>query len=253
MNTISYHFKAILKTFDLIVKGNYLLFFVPGLIISLFFIWLEYSASSVDGSIGYVSDYSWINSIISYIDTGINKSLSILVYIIDQLYIFIILTVLSPFNTYLGEKLDSRLSGNQFKGGLIRFVNDFIRMVFVVIIALALEFAIMGVYAFFSWVLGFSFLNEYVYWAISAFFFGFSFYDFALERYETSVFGTLGFAFRKPLTMFLTGALFMLIYAIPYIGIPISPVIILMVSTIVYLHHTKQIKVQTELTLTHNE
>lgn len=253
MKTISYHFKAVLKTVELLAKGNYLLFFIPGLIIALFFIWLEYSASSIDGGIDYVSDYSWINSIVGYVDTGINKSLSILVYIIDQLYVFIILTVLSPFNTFLGEKLDNRLSGNEFKGGLIRFVNDFIRMIFVVILALVLEFAIMGIYAFFSWIFGFSFLNEYVYWAISAFFFGFSFYDFALERYETSVFGTLGYAFRKPLTMLLTGGLFMIIYAIPYIGIPISPVIILMVSTIVYLHQTKQIKKQTELTPTTNE
>ena len=111
----------------------------------------------------------------------------------------------------------------------------------------------MGIYVFIAWLFGFSFLYDYVFFIIGALFFGFSFYDFALERYETSVFGTLDYAFRNPLTMLLTGGLFMSIYAIPYVGIPLSPVLALMISTIVYLHLTKQIKVQTELTPTNNE
>lgn len=253
MKTISYHFKAILTTIDLLKKGNYLVFFIPGLIIALFFIWIKSAGASIDTGIDYKSDSSWIDSAIGYLNSFITGSRNFISFIVDQIYVFIVLTVLSPFNTFLGEKLDSRLTGNQFKGGLTRFVNDFIRMVFVVIIALTLEFGIMGVYALFSWILGLSFLNGFVYWIISAFFFGFSFYDFALERYEINVFGSLSFAFKKPLTMLLTGGLFMAIYSIPYLGIPISPVIILMVSTIVYLHHTKKIKVQTELTPTHNE
>jgi len=246
MKTISYHFKAILTTIDLLKKGNYLVFFIPGLIIALLFLWINNLGANLSTGVNSLNDNSWLNWLLSGLGSGVS-------YIVNQVYVFVILTVLSPFNTYLGEKLDSRLSGNQFKGGLTRFINDFIRMIFVVIIALTLEFGIMGIYALFAWILGFSFLNEYVYWVILAFFFGFSFYDFALERYETSVFGTLGFAFRNPLTMLLTGGLFMMIYAIPFIGIPISPVIILMVSTIVYLHLIKQIKVQTELTPTHND
>lgn len=253
MKTINYHFKAVLKTAELLFKGNYLLFFIPGLLITLFFLWLKNMGASVDGQTDYQSDYSWINWLTGKWNAFSKGAIAILGVVVKQIYVFVILTLLSPFNTYLGEKLDSRLSGNEFKGGLIRFINDFIRMIFVVILAIILEFGIMGVYALFASLFGFTFLNDFAYWLIAAFFFGFSFYDFALERYETSVFGTLGYAFRNPLTMLLTGGLFMLIYAIPYIGIPISPVIILMISTIVYLHKSNQIKVQTELTPNNNE
>jgi hypothetical protein len=45
----------------------------------------------------------------------------------------------------------------------------------------------------------------------------------------------------------LTGAIFLIIYSIPVIGIPIAPVVTVMVSTIVYLYIKKRLPKQTEL------
>ncbi|MGB0915662.1 MAG: hypothetical protein ACPGVI_06290, partial [Crocinitomicaceae bacterium] len=110
-----------------------------------------------------------------------------------------------------------------------------------------LEFAFMGIYWIISWFIGFEILDNIVYFCIAAFFFGFSFYDFALERYEAGVFSSLGFAFSKPLTMILTGGVFLAIYNIPIIGIPAAPVITLMVSTMVYLYISKKINATTNI------
>ncbi len=240
MKSINYHIKAITLTFEELFKGNFLLFFIPGAVLTVIYYWLTAQASALTEAATLASDYSWFDSILGYVNSAVQGAFSIFGLITEQLYIFLVLTALSPFNTYLGEKLDSKYTGEKFEGGLIRFFNDIIRMIFVVIIALVLEFGFMAIYWMISWFIGFEILDQVVYFCIAAFFFGFSFYDFALERYQAGVFSSLGFAFNKPLTMILTGAVFLAIYNIPIIGIPAAPVITLMVSTLVYLHTTKK-------------
>ncbi len=236
------------------MKGKFLLFFIPGIIITLFYWWIHSYTSNLGEDIVLSSDKSWLDWLAGYLNKGINAAFSAIDFIIVQLYIFIVLTALSPFNTLLGERFDSSLTGNSFQGGIIRFINDFIRMIFVVIIALVLEFLTIGVYWLISKIFGLGAIDTIISWMISAFYFGFSFYDFALERYEVGVAGSLGFSFRKPITMVLTGGIFLLIYNIPIIGIPLAPVLTLMISTVVYLYVEKKLPIaKTELKTIDNE
>ena len=105
----------------------------------------------------------------------------------------------------------------------------------------------MGIYWIFSWIFGFGFMDTVMYFLIAAFFLGFSFYDYSLERYGVGVFGTIGYAFKNMLTMILTGSIFLLIFEIPYIGIPIAPGIAVMVATIVYLYRENKYPVKTDI------
>jgi CysZ protein len=113
------------------------------------------------------------------------------------------------------------------------------RMVFVVLVSLTMEFFVMGTYWVLSWILGLGFMDFIVYSVISGFFFGLSFYDYSLERYKQGVFSTFGYAFSKFGMVTLTGLVFMLIFAIPYIGIPIAPVIATMIATVIYIKQLK--------------
>ena len=88
-------------------------------------------------------------------------------------------------------------------------------------IAVTLEISFLIFYYMVSWIFGLGFIDGIMFFIISAFFYGMAFYDFALERDQAGVFGTLGFAFSKPLSMLLTGAIFLIIYSIPVIGIPL--------------------------------
>jgi CysZ protein len=126
----------------------------------------------------------------------------------------------------------------------MRFLNDVIRMIFVVLLALTMELAFLFVYWTLSFALGLDIVDPIVYFLISAFFFGFAMYDYSLERYGIRMFGTLTFAFEHMLTVILTGSIFLGLYNIPYVGIPLSPVITVMVSTIVYLYMTKKLPVE---------
>jgi CysZ protein len=235
METINYHIKSITNTFEELFKGNFLLFFIPGIVLTVVYYWFTLQASTIINPAELTTELfiSWY--------TGVGETFSLFQLITEQLYIFMVLTVLSPFNTYLGEKLDEKYTGRKFEGGLLRFFNDFIRMIFIVILALFLELIFIGLYWIISWIIGLELLDTIVYFCITGFFFGFSFYDFSLERYETGVFSSLDFAFNQPLTMILTGAIFIGIYNIPIIGVPLAPVITIMVSTLVYLYLTKKI------------
>lgn len=241
MKTISYHIKGITATFSELIKGNFLLFFIPGIVITAVFLIFDYYLSSLQAASELSSDYSWIDWIFGWVNSGVSMIFSVLSFITEQVYIFIVLTLLSPFNTLLGERLDSKLTGQTFKADFIRFINDFIRMIFVVSIALLMEIACLMAWWIISYLLGLDILDPIIYFIISAFFFGFAFYDFAFERYSMKIFETISFAFSYPLTMLLTGSIFVGIYTIPMVGIPISPVITVMVSTIVYLYIKKKL------------
>jgi len=242
MKTFNYHIKALKDTFEELSKGNFLLFFIPGIVLTTGYYWFIYEAFAISKAIALTSDYSWFSWIIDFFNSAVQKTFAVFILLTEQFYIFLVLTLLSPFNTYLGERLDTKHTGTKFEGGIIRFIHDFIRMIFVIILAISLEFICIVLYWILSWFIGFEPLDTIVYFCITAFFFGFSFYDFALERYKSNVFSSLEFAFSKPLTMILTGGLFLAIFNIPIIGIPLAPVITLMVSTFVYLYLTKKIQ-----------
>lgn len=237
--SVNHHIEAVKSTWNQLSKGNFLIYFVPGIIITLLFISIHLITDTLlEGNIT-TQETGWLSSVFSKIGSVID-------FIITQLYIFIILTVLSPFNTILSEQLDTKITGQKFSFSVIRLINDLFRMILIVIIALTLQFFFIGIWWFIAWIFNVNntFFYDCVAFLISAFFFGFSFYDHSLERYEVNVFGSIGFAFSNIFLITLTGSLFKLLYYFPYfwevsyIGIVIAPVLTTMISTIVYLRVT---------------
>lgn len=250
MKSIKYHFQGISITLQQLFQGKYLYYFIPGGVVTVIYWYIHYSVASYEEAIDLTTGYSWLDWGTSYIETGISGMFSFMDVIFEQIYIFVVLTLLSPFNTSLGEKLDSQLTGKAFNTSIIRFINDFIRMIFVVMLVIFLELAFIVIYWMISWMFGLDAIDGFVYHIIAAFFFGFSFYDFALERYEQGVFSSLYYAFANPLSMIITGSIFLLIYNIPIVGIPLAPVLAVMISTVVYLYLEGKLTISKEITTT---
>lgn len=242
MQAIRNHITGIQITFRALAQGKYLTYFIPGLVITLLYWFVVLRTRNFGDSLLVETEISWLEQIESYINSGIEGIFSGFEFMLTQLYIFTLLTLLSPFNVALGERLDEELTGNSYSFTISRFVKDFFRMILVVSLALFLEFSFFFLYWILSWILPFGFLDVYVYQLITAFFIGFSFYDFALERYHKSVGSSLYYAFEKPLSMILTGLLFLLLFQIPIIGVPIAVVLSVMISTVVYLYNEKLVK-----------
>ncbi len=238
-NSFAFHFHAVRITFSELFKGRFLYFFIPGLILTAFYLLIQYYTNSAREAYTLgESEISWLDWVYGMINKGTSTMFSIFDVIMQQVYIFFVLTVLSPFNTILSERLDSQLTGQKFKTTLARFINDFIRMIFVVLIAVMAEIGFMLAWWLLSWIIGSELIDSIMYFLIAAFFFAFSFYDYSFERYGKGMFDSFNYAFSNPVKMLLTGSIFLLIYSIPVAGIPISPVIAVMISTIVYLYDT---------------
>lgn len=248
MKAINYHIRGIITSIEHLLKGKYLIYFLPGLVLTGLFWYFRTTALEIDESANPVNEESWWGTVVGWYDTGVSKALGIIDFLLEQLYIFVVLTVLSPFFAALGEKFDKELTGKVTEGSILRFINDIIRMVFVVILSLLLELIFLGIYWLISRLFGFSdFVDMIMYFCIASFFYGFAFYDFALERHAKGVFSSLGFAFTAPLGMIIIGAIFQGIYWIPYIGIPIAPVFVVMISTVAYAYYIKQLPKSTEI------
>ncbi len=232
MKTLLYHTKAIQFTIEQLSKGKYILFFTPGIVITLIFWWIRESLGINDVQGTDIHD-TWES--IKYNLLQVTDS------ILLQINIFFILTILAPVNTILGERWDEFLTGNKYHFDLIRLIEDMIRMIFVVALAIFLEIIFYGIYYLISWIFGLDFLDDFADWLIASFFFAFSFYDYALERYKIGVIDSLKFAFKNPLAMIISGSIFLIIYKIPMIGIPLSPIFTLMITTVVYLYITKRL------------
>lgn len=242
MKDILYHFKGVQFLVQQLARGKYISYFIPGLIITILY-WLLMDSAS--GWSDFSTRWTWLNTFLSWIFSGLG-------FATEKIYIFIVLTLLSPFNTSLAEKVDEELTGHTVKNSLLLFINDMIRMIFVVLIMIVLELLFLSVYWLISWVIP-DFINTIVYFVISAFFFGLSYYDFALERYKQNVFATVGYAFKKPLGMLITGAIFLAIYEIPYVGIPISPVVAVVISTVAYAYYNNYTQDKNALKTIENE
>jgi len=238
MKALQNHIQALSYIVNSLFKGKFLIFYLPGLCVGIIF-WQLFSAlNSTEESLGMVESVPLIGS---YLQTGVESTFGVFDFILEQFFIFFVLTILSPFNTILSEKIDSDLTGKKYKFDIGEVIMDLFRMILIVIIALFLEFTTLGIYWIISTIFGLDVLDPVFYFLIAAFFYGFSFYDYSLERYRKGVFSSIGYAFSNILGVTLTGSVFLAIYHIPYIGIIIAPVLTTKISTFVYINQNLNI------------
>jgi len=240
-NFLNTHLIAIKTTIEILKNGKIWLYFIPSLLVCLFFLLLR--------SIFHLGETSeqLLNDSTSWYQFLFGKIGALLDFFITQLYIFIVITILSPVNTMLSEKVDTLLTGNKFTFSLLRLFNDFVRMIFIVIIALTIEFSILIAWWLFAFIFGLTgtLFYEIITLFIGAFFFGFTFYDHSLERYQVGIFQSIGFAFTKIPLVLTTGIIFKTLYYfpyfwdVPYLGIMLAPIFTTIIATVVYLYDRK--------------
>jgi CysZ protein len=232
MSAIQLHIFAIGQMVNAFKKGRYWKFFLPGLGISILF-WILY------GLLSFLAIFFSLlgNSplIGEYLQVGVNGFFGIFEFLFDQLLVFIILTILSPVNGFLSEKIEREDSKTAVEFDWSMLVNNLLRAVFLVLLLLIMEFALIFVYWLVSLFIDSPNLDALVYFLIAAFFYGFSFYDYSFERHRKDVFSSIDFSFKNITTVLLTGSIFSILLSIPFVGIIIAPVIATMLSTWVYI------------------
>jgi len=226
------HWSAMKMATHLLTKRMFVIYFMPPIIVTFFYVTVAILLPSVFFSGGQTGTWS----------VAIAKLGQILDFLLAQVYIFVVLTFLSPFNTMLSQKVDTHLNDRVFSVRVIDVIRDVLRMIGVVFIALSMQFFAVATWWLVARIVGLhnSVVYEAVAFVISAFFIGFSFYDYSLERHKISVFNSLKFAFCQWKIVAITGIIFKTLYwfpylwEIPYLGIVVAPIFTTVLSTVMY-------------------
>ena len=237
MRELKNHLFALKRSIYLLRQKQFLVFFVPGILIALIFYSYIIIVGAVGDIFGLTSKTPWIGSYIgTAVDSVFNWVNSISIYI----YQFTLITLLSPFHTVLSQRVETHENGNIYKSNIKKFFNDILRTIGVVFLGGLIYFSIFLCWIFIAWLTGITFLSPLVSAILIGFFTGFNSYDYSLERHNVKIKDSWKFAFRNPIKMILTGLVFTLILYIPIIGVVIAPVLLTMVGTINYLDIKKK-------------
>lgn len=226
------HYYSIKRALILIFQGHFLLYFIPGLVIAIFFFIYTEGLTSLNNIFGFLSKTPWVGS---YIGSGVDTVFTWINSLSLFIYQFTLITLLSPFHTLLSQRVETLETGKKFTSNWSSFFNDILRTMGVVFVGGMIYFSIYLIWALVAWLLGLSFLSPFVSAVLISFFTGFNSYDYSLERHNVSIAQSWVYAFRNPLQMVLTGGIFSLLLLIPLLGVVIAPVLLTMVGTINYL------------------
>ena len=61
MRAINYHIRGIITSFEHLSKGKYLIYFLPGLILTIIFWYFRSKTIAIDEAIDLTSEYSWLD------------------------------------------------------------------------------------------------------------------------------------------------------------------------------------------------
>src|SRR3989338_3046346 len=114
INSLLFHWHALRITVQQLLKGRFLVYFLPGLILTIAFVLFQLYLEKLQFRYLMKSEISWLDWMYSWVNAGTSTVFTIVEAIFVQLFIFTVLTLFSPFNTHLSERLDTQLTGQKF-------------------------------------------------------------------------------------------------------------------------------------------
>lgn len=207
-------------------------FLFPAIIVALFYGILFLFLSIILLPLGLLTFIPFVGDFIhSFHEWMLSTSSHILFYVNS----FTIITLLSPFNNLLSAKCDEKLNKKTFPYSVGEFFSDLWRAIKInSILLFAYLISIVLVHLVFAF-LDVDFIKESIIFVITSFLFGFSFFDYNFERYKMRISETIVKGMKNWQFILVGGIIFQLLYLIPFVGVVISPFLITIITTHVFL------------------
>jgi CysZ protein len=125
---------------------------------------------------------------------------------------------MSPVFSQLSERTDQLLNNTDFPFSFRQFVKDILRGIMIAFRSLFIELGLVIVVFIFSFIPVLGLLAPFILFLISSYFYGFSFLDYTNERKRRTVSESLKYIWRFKWISITIGALFSLIFMIPFAG-----------------------------------
>lgn len=204
------------------------LLFPMGILILLFIggNWLvSYAGDSVYGLIethirSWVSGISWLR--------WVNDATGILIQVILKiLYFFffvafggyIVLIIMSPVYSWLSERTEAHLTGRKYPFSLKEFGWEIFRGILIVFRNMFVQFLLVILLFLLSFIPLVGWLTPVIVFFVSAYFYGFSFVDYAIERKRYTVRQSVRFVQRNVGMVTGIGTVFALSLMIPWVSL----------------------------------
>jgi len=181
-NAISFIFKNKMAwTFLVPIVLSVLLFITGQTLISEF---IDYLKTAIFNLIDLDNSGFWgglIGGVLSFL---INVLFFILFAFISG---YIVIIIMSPIFSYLSEKTEKILTGNEYNANFLQIIKDIFRGVFIALRNLFIELLFVVLMFFVSFIPVIGWFSPVVLFIISAYFYGFSFIDYINERQQLSI------------------------------------------------------------------
>ena len=233
-----------------IFKHRLAWFFLVPIGLNILLIWLGYW-----GFIEFVKDLQnisieathldnavfWGSDILRSLLAGVTSLLFSILLLVFFAYAggYIILAILSPFLAYLSEKAEKILTGKDYPFSIQQLMRDVVRGVLIVLRNTLYE----SLFGFILFILSFippiGLITPIILFFISAYYYGFSFVDYVLERRRLNTKSSMSFAKNHKGLVIGNGIPFTLVLLIPFVGLLLSGffAIIATVSAVITLNH----------------
>lgn len=146
---------------------------------------------------------------------------------------YIVLILLSPVLAILSERTDEIITGKKYAFSFRQLIKDTLRGSFIAIRNMFFQLALILCCMLLMMIPLVGWLSPFFLLIINYYFYGFSMLDYTNERYRLSVSESVHFIRKNKGLAIGNGFLFAVLFAIPFAGVIIAPVISVIAATIV--------------------
>lgn len=224
------HFTRLLAGLRVVLSDSQMYrFIIPGFVVTLFYSSFLWSMGWLGAEPESLSeDLSWTAKIIYWFQSSAR-------WFSQMLFEFVVITLFSPIMAMLSERVETKMNGNQFQFSFGRFLNELLRTLGILITGFIFSTLVVFIWFIIAKIGSMESLTPYIVFIVKAFFIGFNYFDYSLERNGVPVGNSWQFALHNYLLMLLVGVLFSAIIALPFLGVMIAPFLTTIVATLLWL------------------
>lgn len=218
------------RAFEILFSRKFWWFLLlPVLVLLLLFIGgnllVSYAGDSLYGLIetriqSWVSGISWLQ--------WVNNATGILIKIILKLIYFflfiafggyIVLIVMSPVYSWLSERTEAHITGKEYPFSWGEFFREIFRGILIALWNMFLQLLLTFLFFLLSFIPVIGLISPFAIFFTSAYFYGFSFMDYAIERRRINIRQSVRYVNRNVGTVTGIGTIFALTLMIPWLSI----------------------------------
>lgn len=132
---------------------------------------------------------------------------------------YLTLIFLSPVLAFVSEKAEKAVTGKSYPFNPEQFVRDLVRSLIITLRNMFFQTAVTIVLFIISFIPLAGLVTPFVLFAVSGYFYGFSFMDYSFERKKFSIERSIRFVQDNKGLAFAIGSLYSLLLLVPYIGV----------------------------------